>query len=142
MERVRKYFEEAFVYGDLFIVLGLALWVATMTLAIVLAANEDGARGDWYAAVAATTGIAGVTTALDFAGLKWITPCTVALGSFALLVSQSLWLENRADHLASALFMVQLLAVGIQIAAIANNSGRGPLGSNSGTSGKTPLLEL
>ena len=52
---------------------------------------------------------------------------TVALGSFALLVSQSLWSEDKSDALATILFVVQLLAVGIQIGAISNSPGRGTL---------------
>lgn len=126
-DNAELYFERALGTAN-FAWLGAVLFAATLVLAIVAASTEDGHRKDWYIAVAVTTAATGVSTGIDFGyNARWITPCTVALGSFALLVSQSLWSEDKSDALATILFVVQLLAVGVQIGAISNSPGRGTL---------------
>ena len=123
VEDAYAYFRAALGHGE-FAVAGVVLYILTIALAAVAAHNEDAQRGDWYTAVAVTTAATGITAAADFAGHRWITPITVALGSFALLVSQSLWAEDRSNQIATGLFISQLAAVGIQIGAISNTPGR------------------
>lgn len=118
-----RYFEAALGTPHI-LPLGIILWIATITAAGFCVGQSSGAVQGWYVSVLVTTIVTGVTTAADFSGKKWITPVTVILGSFALLVSQSLWSEDREDAARAALFILQVIAVGIQLAAIANSSGR------------------
>jgi len=120
MTEVLDYYNKALVFGRFYAFLGFALWVATTVMAFVLA----GSQTDLYYAVAGFTVAAGITVCLDLCGRRWITPFTVAFGSAALLISQSLWSEDREDKSRQGLLGVQLMAVGIQLGAIANSNGR------------------
>lgn len=131
--RVSHYFVEAFGKraGVYYAVLGGGLFVATTVLAFVARHHADGSQSDWYLAVAITTIMTGVSAAIDFRLEEGpLTPVTIGLGSFALLVSQSLWAEDRSDGIRLALFLVQLAAVAIQLGAISNTPGREPLQYN------------
>ena len=117
---VYNYFDDSLGYGLVFPIVGGALFMATVGLSLYLGLNQD----DEYFAVTAFTVAAGITAAVDFLGVKSITPLTVAFGSAALFIGQSLWTDDRADVLRAFLFGIQLVAVGIQIGAIANSKGR------------------
>ena len=148
MDRVGDYFRQALGSDMIPMVLGFSLWVATVAMAGVLASEHHGETRNVYVAVAVTTGAAGVTAMIDFwRNARWITPVTVASGMFALFAGQSVWAEDRSNPSRLALFIIQVVAVGIQFAAIANTPGRGPLNaqrSPNGVGGSLtgPLLEL
>lgn len=126
--RVYNYFDKSVGGGWAFPIVGAALFLATVVLSLILASDQD----DGYYAVAGLTGLAGITVAIDFAGVKSITPLTVTFGSTALFVGQSLWADDRTDFLRALLFGIQLCAVGIQIGAIANSNGRAAIDSGVG----------
>ena len=60
-----------------------------------------------------------------------MTPCTISFGVFAVLVSASLWAQDKTNELALSLFAVQIAAISVQLGAIFNTSGRGSLPSTS-----------
>jgi hypothetical protein len=132
MGRTERYFEQALgCAGILPMSVGFLLWVATVGGAGWLAADHHGETRNVYTAVAVMTAVAGFTAMIDFVwNARWVTPVTVAAGMFALLAGQSAWSEDRGDARRLALFIIQVVAVGIQFAAIANTPGRGPLGDD------------
>lgn len=117
------YYDKALGGGPTFAVLGLALWITTVGLSFYAGHHEDAA----YNVVGGLTALTGASVLIDFSGNKWITWLTVAAGSAALLISQSLWSDERDSFWRSLLLTIQVLAVGIQVGAIANTSGRGSL---------------
>lgn len=133
---VKRYYDVALETGNLYAFLGAALWITTFSIAFKLGSSQD----TLYHVVGILTLVAGATVWIDFAGNRWITPITVASGSAALLIGQSLWFQHRGDGLRTALFVVQVAAVGIQIGAIANSKGRGPLDTNDKPTLVGPLL--
>lgn len=60
-----------------------------------------------------------------------MTPCTISFGVFAVLVSASLWAQDKTNELALSLFAVQIAAISVQLGAIFNTPGRGSLPSTS-----------
>lgn len=67
----------------------------------------------------------------DYEGWKFMTPCTISFGVFAVLVSASLWAQDKTNELALSLFAVQIAAISVQLGAIFNTPGRGSLPSTS-----------
>ena len=67
----------------------------------------------------------------DFEGWKFMTPCTISFGVFAVIVSASLWAQDKTNELALSLFAVQIAAISVQLGAIFNTPGRGNLPSTS-----------
>ena len=122
-QNVYEYFNNSLGFGWFFATIGALLWLTTVGLSFFLAWEQDGI----YWAVLVFTFLTGVTVSIDFRGVKWITAVTVAFGSAALFISQSLWTDDRGDPLRAFLLAIQLAAVGIQIGAIANSNGRDKL---------------
>ena len=74
--------------AGLTMVIGAALWVATVSISAYLADREEGNTQTNYRIVAILTGITGVTTFFDFwYNWKWITMFTIAMGSIATFTS-------------------------------------------------------
>ncbi len=144
MGRTERYFAQALgCAGILPMSVGFLLWVATVGGAGWLAADHHGETRNVYTAVAVMTAVAGFTAMIDFAwNARWVTPVTVAAGMFALLAGQSAWSEDRGDARRLALFIIQVVAVGIQFAAIANTPGRGPLGDDQQSRREGSVIEL
>ena len=60
-----------------------------------------------------------------------MTPCTISFGVFAVLISASLWAQDKTNELALSLFAIQIAAISVQMGAIFNTPGRGSLPSTS-----------
>lgn len=148
----KKYFKAALGYES-FAYLGALLFVATLSLAITASVTAEevyvynsteiavtkNERVLWYALVAGSTFLTALSAYKDYEGWNFMTPCTISFGIFALIVSQSLWSQDKEDPIALSLFVVQILSISIQLGAIFNTAGRGSLPSQESSGSYTEM---